>query len=173
MTTPLPIAPGRSCGSCTMCCKTMRVTELDKPRDKWCTHCDVGKGCRIYEERPTSCREFVCVYLLDGTLGDHWKPSHARMVLSNRTDSVLRVLVDPDRPDTWRKQPYYADLKKWAANAVRQKSIVLIQVGDLMTAILPDRDIAIGKLEPTQRMRLVARPGPRGPDYDVEVFDQP
>src|SRR5258706_966131 len=141
MTAPAPsVAASRACGTCTMCCKTMRVPEFEKPVDKWCAHCIKGKGCAIYEERPVSCREFLCVYLLDGTLAEHWKPDHSRMVLSNSVETVLRVLVDPDRPDAWRRQPYYAELKKWALNAARLKSIVIVSVGENMTVILPDRD---------------------------------
>ena len=174
MTADAPsIAPGRDCGTCTMCCKIMRVPEIEKPMDKWCPHCVIGKGCGIYEERPTSCREFLCVYLLDGTMGEHWKPSHSRMVLSNQVESVLRVFVDPDRPDVWRKQPYYADLKKWAANAARLKSVVVVQSGDNITVVLPDRDKPFGKLEPNQRLQLTTRMGPRGPEYDVEIRVQP
>ena len=173
MTTALPrIAPGRACGTCTMCCKTMRVPELEKPIDKWCPHCIKGQGCGIYEQRPNSCREFLCVYLLDGQLGEYWKPSHSRMVLSNTVETVLRVLVDPDRPDAWRKQPYYADLKKWSLNAARQKSVVVVHVGDSLTVILPDRDKPFGALRSDQSLKLLTRNGPRGVEYDVEVLTQ-
>jgi hypothetical protein len=35
-----------------MCCKVLGITELQKPVGKWCPHCDIGKGCKIYESRP-------------------------------------------------------------------------------------------------------------------------
>ena len=43
---------GRSCGSCSECCRLIGVEELAKPAGQWCTHCDPGHGCRIYPERP-------------------------------------------------------------------------------------------------------------------------
>jgi hypothetical protein len=48
---------------CTLCCRLMDVDELDKPADKWCEHCQVGTGCRIYEDRPKTCRGWSCQWL--------------------------------------------------------------------------------------------------------------
>jgi hypothetical protein len=146
----------------------MRVPELEKPKDKWCPHCVVGKGCGIYEERPASCRDFFCAYLLDDKIAEHWRPSQSRMVLNNRVETIFRVLVDPDRPNAWRQQPYYGDIKKWAANAVRMNRVVVVHVGDSVTVILHDRDKAFGKLAPGEQLRLVKLMGPKGPEYDVE-----
>jgi hypothetical protein len=166
---PPTIVPGRECGTCTLCCKLMRVPELEKPPDKWCPNCAIGKGCKIYEVRPPVCRQFLCVYLLDSTMGEYWKPSHSRIILSNSVATVLRVHVDPDRPDVWRREPYYSDLKKWSANALRASSIVALFVGDNLTVIFPDRDKYVGKLGEDQTLKLVRRPGPRGVEYDVEI----
>src|SRR5436305_14221849 len=44
----------RSCGDCTLCCKLLSITELEKPIGKWCPHCEIGKGCKIYDCRPQS-----------------------------------------------------------------------------------------------------------------------
>ena len=54
----------RSCGGCTACCKTHGVAELKKPGGTICPHCDVGSSCKIYAERPESCRVFRCSWLL-------------------------------------------------------------------------------------------------------------
>lgn len=58
----------RGCGPCTACCTVMAVTELNKPMRRACDH--VGRdGCRIHPERPSSCREFHCLWLR-GAVGD-------------------------------------------------------------------------------------------------------
>ncbi len=45
-------------------------------------------------------------------IGDHWKPAKSRMVITLATGpNRLTVLVDPDRPDVWRKDPYFSDIK--------------------------------------------------------------
>ncbi len=82
----------RSCGSCTLCCKLLGVKEtrfdtdskewdelFDKLSNKWCVHCDVGKGCKIYEERPEPCESFQCSWLL-GFLGPEFRPDKTRCV---------------------------------------------------------------------------------------------
>jgi len=53
----------RSCGECTTCCNTTAVLALNKPEHQWCTHCDIGKGCKIYETRPSGCKDFYCDWL--------------------------------------------------------------------------------------------------------------
>lgn len=60
-------APHRDCGECTACCTALAVYELNKPA-RWA--CDfVGPaGCRNYEARPASCKEFNCQWL-QGELG--------------------------------------------------------------------------------------------------------
>ena len=68
------VVPGRRCGSCTLCCKVLAITELQKPRGTWCPDCSPGKGCNIYETRPAECRSFMCGWLTDPMLGPEWKP---------------------------------------------------------------------------------------------------
>jgi len=166
------LAPGRSCAGCTMCCKVMIVAELAKPAGRWCTHCDIGKGCRIYPERPHSCAAFHCIYLLNPTLREYWKPAHSRMVVTRDTHRV-NILVDMDRPDAWRKEPYYADLKKWSASFAARQTMVIVSVGSAMTAVLPDRDIDIGDYRADRTPKLVGRLGPQGVHYDIEIVDVP
>ena len=166
------IAAGRSCAGCTMCCKIMGIAELSKPRNQWCPNCDVGKGCKIYDERPQSCRDFDCIYLLDGTLADHWKPSRSRMVLTRYQAARLCVHVDPDRPDAWRKEPYYSELKAWSRIAAQTRSMVAVYVGDNLTIVLPDRDKFLGPTSEDQQLRFVTRPAQRGVEYDVELIDR-
>jgi len=150
----------------------MTVAELSKPGGTWCTHCDIGKGCRIYADRPQSCSVFFCVYLLNATLGEHWKPSHSRMVVTRDTGRI-NIIVDPERPDAWRKEPYHSDLKKWAASFALQQTIVAVTVGETITIVLPDRDVPLGRHQAGKMAKLVSRPGPKGVHYDIEILDAP
>lgn len=165
-------APGRSCGGCTLCCKIFEIPEIAKPRHVWCGHCDTGKGCKIHETRPATCRDFFCGYLLMGTLPEHWKPSQARFVLTWESDNNRMVVnVDPGRPDAWRKEPYYAQLKHWARVALRNKGQVLVWQGKDAVVVLPDRDVFLGPVRPGQAIVMRGRPGPDGGGIDVEVSD--
>lgn len=155
-----------------MCCKLFGIPELAKPRHEWCSHCDVGKGCRKYEERPQSCRDFVCGYLVDPQVPEHWKPSKSRMVLTSENGGHRLVIhVDTGRLDAWRKAPYYAEIKHIAAQAARLKNQVILWQGREAYAILPDRDKRLGAIRDGQIIVTTERDGPGGGDLDVVVVE--
>ena len=100
-------SPTNHCGSCTACCKLVGVEELAKPLDSWCAHCDKGRGCRIYEERPPSCRGYACSWLAAREAGqavdDALRPDRCHVVFHRREgDREVMAHVDPARPDAWR-----------------------------------------------------------------------
>jgi hypothetical protein len=105
----IAIVPGRACGSCTLCCKLMRIDSIPSPADTWCQYCTPGRGCRIYETRPDECRNFFCDWMTTKLLGEEWKPSVAKMIVTGGgTNYRTQVQVDPGTPDAWRREPYYS-----------------------------------------------------------------
>lgn len=60
--------PKSGCGSCTACCIVLGVKELNKDNYVRCQHL-CHSGCSIYENRPKSCRDFECLWLM-GLFGD-------------------------------------------------------------------------------------------------------
>jgi hypothetical protein len=146
VTEPLStVVPGRSCDSCTLCCKLMGVPALAKPRNVWCEHCVQGSGCAIYDARPDDCRVYDCAWLLSPELGPEWKPERARFVLEvDPGENRVFVNVDPGRPDAWRKEPYLGTLRGWARDMVRTRRQILIRNGARITALLPDGQTDLG-----------------------------
>jgi len=139
------IVPGRSCGTCSLCCKVYSIKELSKPAGRWCVHRVRGSGCGIHPDRPRSCRDFFCSWLVDPNLGPEWKPEVSRFVLSaDATHRAIMVTVDPERPLAWKREPYYAMLKRFSEVFFRIDQKVLVSLGGHITVILPDRDVAIG-----------------------------
>src|SRR5215475_10884455 len=121
-----PLVPGRTCGSCTLCCKLLVIETLNKPRNRWCDHCDVGHGCRVYDTRPSECRDFNCGFLTLPQLDEAWLPSTAKLVVGLEPGGhTIFVHVDPDRPQAWRGEPFYSRLKAWAGNAARCRGQVI------------------------------------------------
>ena len=57
----------KSCGDCNMCCKLPEIPSIKKQSFDWCNNCDVGKGCKIYNDRPKKCKDFHCAYTLNFT----------------------------------------------------------------------------------------------------------
>jgi hypothetical protein len=81
------------CGSCTACCSTVAVKELNllpwhrcgHLRDPW--HKD-GPGCGIYADRPYSCRSWRCVWLQDDTWPDDYRPDRLGAVVDENHDLI-------------------------------------------------------------------------------------
>jgi hypothetical protein len=121
----------RACGACSLCCKLLEIGETDKPADQWCPHCRPGKGgCSIYDHRPSTCREFLCQWLIDDSFGPEWQPLRCRMVLQVRRMQMfaghygLSVNVDQSRPQIWREPVYFQQLK-----AIASQMPVIVAVG--------------------------------------------
>jgi hypothetical protein len=154
------LVPGRSCGTCSMCCKVYSIRELNKPAGQWCIHAVRGSGCTIHANRPRSCREFFCSWLVDPNLGPEWKPEVSRFVLSaDATHRAIMVTVDPGMPLTWKRAPYYAVLKQFSEVFFRIDQKVLVNLGGHITVVLPDRDVPIGRIAAGDEI-VIWREGP-------------
>jgi len=79
----LTVTKGRTCGTCTACCKA-----YDVPNDvggfisregEWCTFCKIGKGCTIYTTRPKTCVDYECLWLM-GLFADVDRPDHSKVI---------------------------------------------------------------------------------------------
>jgi hypothetical protein len=139
------LVPGRACGTCTLCCKIMRIEALQKPSGKWCAHCEPGRGCGIYETRPAECRRFFCMWMYQPQIGPEWKPEKSKIVLCLELDGKrIAAHVDPGFPAAWRRAPYYGDLKRWSAAAAHAEQQVSVWIGRHAIVILPDRDVDLG-----------------------------
>ena len=162
-------APGRSCGTCTLCCKVYDVPVLDKPAGRWCQHCRPGRGCGIHDSRPQHCRSFNCLWMTAPWLGPDWKPDRSKMVLSIDPETrFLFVQVDPGAAAAWRREPYYRQLKQWAAASLPQRRHVVVFLNKSATVVLPDRDVPLGEIEAGDRIVARERATPTGMRLDVE-----
>jgi hypothetical protein len=168
------IVTGRSCKGCTLCCKVLAIEALAKPRAVWCGHCNVKTGCRIHGAHPEECRDFYCGYLTNGELDERWNPTRSKMVLAyDELDAPrLSVHVDPARPSAWREEPYYTQIRRWAAAAAAKRGQVIVWQGRSTIAVLPDREKELGEVRPDQFIVMSARQGPRGQVLDVIVVDK-
>ena len=121
-----PVVAGKTCGSCTKCCTLMGIPELKKRAWEPCSHIAAGIGCKIYSERPPSCRAFICGWLLDPYMGPDLKPENCHVVFYQRGDQHIVGTCDADFPDAWRKPNVIEFLHRLAkANAPRRKVILM------------------------------------------------
>jgi hypothetical protein len=139
-------APARGCGTCTMCCKLIEVTELEKPQNVWCSHCLPGKGCGIYEQRPSDCRTFNCGWLVDTSLGDNWRPDRAKFVITEEPGTGRNFIVcDPAFPGAWRREPFYAKIKSYLAGLGMERQQVVITTGKKLTLLVRNGEFDLGE----------------------------
>jgi len=157
------LVPGRACGTCTMCCKLIAVTELGKQPGSWCPHCVRGKGCGIYETRPTECRTFFCHWMVEKGLGPDWKPERSKIILVTSQGGHLTAFVDPGTPAAWRGAPYFDTLRRWAHDGARAKPmrIVSVRIGTRGIVILPDREVDLGTVGPNETIQVAPGQGGR------------
>ncbi len=110
----------RSCGECSLCCKLLGISELDKPAGKWCPHCRPGsQRCLVYEARPRTCRTYACGWLVNPKFDDAWYPARCKIVVSMNVDRdphVMQIYVDLGRRDAWDREPYRSGIRELAAN---------------------------------------------------------
>jgi hypothetical protein len=155
------VVAGRSCGACTLCCKVLAIDELHKPHGEWCPHAKPGRGCGIYTERPGSCREFHCGWLVSEGLSEAWFPANSKIVLMY-TENGITAVVDAGRPDAWKIAPYYQQLKTWSVAFLQNNRQVLVRIGNRTIAILPEEDADLGPMDPGGRVIIETAAGPGG-----------
>ncbi len=163
------VVPGRSCDSCTMCCKVLAIPALEKPGGVVCAHCDWGAGCKIYARRPGVCGDFDCSYLLSPALGEEWKPTTAHFVLGYMADvDIVLIFTDPDDVNAWRQEPYRARIKKWA---ISDTGYVLIWEGKRARVLIGDDEVDLGIVRDDQVIMRSEQPSSGGKKITVQVVD--
>jgi uncharacterized protein len=82
----------RPCGDCTMCCKLPAApAPLNKPAGVWCQHCDKGKGCRIYADRPQGCRDYMCLWKVMPDFPEELRPDRCKVIWQMTEDGTTAV----------------------------------------------------------------------------------
>jgi hypothetical protein len=120
------VVAGKSCGSCTKCCTVLGIAEIKKPAWEECPNVAAGIGCKIYSDRPASCRQFICGWLLDPYMGPDLKPENCHVVFYQRSEQHIVATCDAAYPDAWRKPNVVEFLHRLAkANAPHRKVILM------------------------------------------------
>lgn len=142
-------ASTKSCGDCGVCCKMMGVAELEKRPGQRCANFKRGLGCRIYEGRPKACADFICYWLHAPNLGEDWRPDRTGFVMHvSEAGRVLNIEVDPASPQTWRKEPYSAQLAAWAKGGAARALELLVWQGRRCIKITAEGEVDLGLRRP-------------------------
>lgn len=93
----------RQCGECTLCCQYFKVTETNSPEYEYCTYCEPGNGCSIYEDRPKECRATSCLWYKQEQIPKSLRPD--KLGICFELPSFCRVMIgylSKDRRDAWK-----------------------------------------------------------------------
>ncbi len=152
----IPPVEGRSCGSCTMCCKLFEVPVLAKPANKWCTHCAPGQGCGIWQTRPEFCQDYHCWYMTEAQLGEEWRPDKSKFIVNYRPEQNRFVVnVDASAPGAWRQEPYFSTLKRLSGELLDRQTYMQIIAGKNLIYLTPENETVIDRpADPTTQVDL-------------------
>lgn len=153
MSTPLP---GRNCDDCALCCKLPTIPALEKPEGQWCRNCSTRKTCDAYETRPEPCRDFFCLFMRNANLDEAWRPTNARFLITTKPSDggeMMVVMVDPARPDAWRREPYFSNLRTWSAQFQ-----LIISIAGKRIVLFPDHEKDFGILGPGEIIEFIGIP---------------
>lgn len=106
----------RACGTCNACCVALNIDELEKAAHVPCSHL-ASKGCGIYEDRPSVCRGFQCLWL-SGNLPAECRPDRFGVVAFGRkVDGELVANVVECAPGALNRPEVLSVIQQYAAKA--------------------------------------------------------
>jgi hypothetical protein len=95
----------KECGECTWCCFFCDIPEYDSPVNQYCRNCDVGHGCKIYEDRKGVCKDFECFWKLEALIPDYLRPDKCGVMFEVPNNCKTFVgYVDPNNYERWKEQ---------------------------------------------------------------------
>ncbi len=130
------------CGECTLCCKVYEIEDFEKKPGTVCHHVRPEGGCGVWGLHPKICQEFKCLWLKHDDMNGLWRPDHAGFVLRLEPNgTTLAIDVDHDRPDAWRREPYYNQIKLWSEVMPKNEGLVLVYAPEGLYVVTPMEDL--------------------------------
>ena len=95
----------KECGTCTKCCEgwlKAKIIDQDMYPGKPCVFIEVGKGCKIYKNRPKDpCKDFMCEWMKIEDMPDEFKPENCGVIMhyqENSGNPFISITEAPDPP---------------------------------------------------------------------------
>lgn len=97
------------CGECTECCELLDVNSLkatqgniieaiviDSPAGSLCEHCDKNAGCKVHEDRPKICREYMCAYAQQNEAPIELRPDKCGIIFEKLDEDLFVGTIRPN-----------------------------------------------------------------------------
>jgi len=99
----------RKCEDCNLCCKLPEIPSINKKSYSWCKSCDIGIGCKIYDNKPKKCNEFSCAYLENFT---DLKPNMVGFIIFPQNEMSYEHKVFTVYCEEFKLQNFIKNIKK-------------------------------------------------------------
>ena len=76
-------------------------------------------------------------------LDERWRPDNSKFILSVSQGQLI-IQCDTGSPNAWRREPYYAQIKKWSERHSRNYTTVIVRTRGRMVFVFPEADIDVG-----------------------------
>lgn len=85
----------RECGSCSVCCISLRISEptLKKVADTRCANLKPQGGCSIYEDRPSVCKTWFCGWRILDEVDESLRPDKCGLLVKERGDMSVTLML--------------------------------------------------------------------------------
>ena len=91
------------CDGCTMCCEVLPVPWMNKAAGEACRYCDVGVGCRIYNNSiPEECRTFRCAYNRLENAPIKLRPDKCKIIFERIKENLFLGTMHQDYPEAYK-----------------------------------------------------------------------
>ena len=91
------------CGNCTLCCKFPVIPEVKSKPGEYCYYCKPDFGCEIYEQRPNSCRIFLCAWTQmkeqNINVSNELRPDKCHVLFEKYSDNVIVGVTEKELSD--------------------------------------------------------------------------
>ena len=82
------------CGECTLCCKLLRIEETNSLPNEICKYCKENIGCKIYDNRPESCKIFECAWKQMKYADLDLRPDKCNALFEKWSDNIMVGVTD-------------------------------------------------------------------------------
>ena len=74
------------------------------------------------------------------------------VIVSELEGMRIAIHVDPGRPNAWRDEPFYSEIKEWSRHAAEGMMQVVVCIGNRAIVILPEEDVDLGEITDDERI---------------------
>ena len=150
------LVPNRECGACSVCCVSLRINDggLKKIADVPCQHL-CQRGCGIYTERPTVCKNWYCAWRIFPTLGDEWRPDISKILIKCSGNKIILQPLKPEHSKKLAEESLLTILAKFITSGFNVETSIptrpgfcnsLMTINDKFKDAIEKRDLIMAKI---------------------------